>query len=267
MWKKLGLALAVLLLLIAGAAYYLFSNLDSLIKAAIEKYGSAATQTEVSVDSVQLLLTSGTGSISGISIGNPAGFTSNQALTLGQAAVQVDTSSIAGSGPIVIDNVTIAQPHVTYEVKGLGEGSNLQTIQHNVQAYAGGGGGGAQPASQEQGGGPGRKEIIKDLYVTGGQISVVAPALSGRSLTVALPEIHLTNIGQDSGGATAAEITNQVLGAITSEATKAASAALTQQLQATAAGALQGAATGTLKKSGVPITNGVGNQLKGLLGY
>ena len=136
MWKKLGITLAVLLLLIAGAAYYLFSNLNSLIKAAIEKYGSAATQTEVSVDSVHLSLTSGTGSISGISIGNPAGFSSNQALTLGQAAVQVDTSSIAGNGPIVIDNVTIAQPHVTYEVKGLGEGSNLQTIQHNVQAYA-----------------------------------------------------------------------------------------------------------------------------------
>ena len=265
MWKKLGLALAVLLLLIAGAAYYLFSNLDSLIKAAIQKYGSAATQTEVSVDSVQLSLTSGTGSISGISIGNPAGFTSSQALTLGRAAVQVDTSSIAGSGPIVINNVTIAQPHVTYEVKGLGEGSNLQTIQHNVQAYAASAGGG-QPASQEQAGGPGRKEIIKDLYVTGGQISVVAPALSGRSLTVPLPEIHLTNIGQNSGGATEAEITNQVLGAITNEATKAASAALTQQLQATAAGALQGAATGTLKKSGVPIPNGVGSQVKGLLG-
>ena len=264
MWKKLGITLAVLLLLIAGAAYYLFSNLNSLIKAAIEKYGSAATQTEVSVDSVHLSLTSGTGSISGISIGNPAGFSSNQALTLGQAAVQVDTSSIAGNGPIVIDNVTIAQPHVIYEVKGLGDGSNLQTIQHNVQAYAGGGG--AQPASQQQGGSPGRKEIIKELYVTGGQISVAAPALSGRSLTVPLPEIHLTNIGQNSGGATAAEIANQVLGAITSEATKAGSSALEQQLRATAAGALQGAATGALKNTGVPITNGVGSQLKGLLG-
>jgi len=264
MWKKLGIALAVLLVLIAGAAYFLFANLDSLIKAAIEKYGSAATQTEVSVDSVHLSLTSGAGSISGISIGNPAGFSSNQALTLGQAAVQVDTSSIAGNGPIVIDNVTIAQPHVIYEMKGLGEGSNLQTIQHNVQAYAGGGG--AQPALQQQGGSPGRKEIIKDLYVTGGQISVAAPALSGRSLTVALPEIHLTNIGQNSGGATAAEIANQVLGAITSEATKAASSALEQQLRATAAGALQGAATGALKNTGVPITHGVGSQLKGLLG-
>lgn len=259
MWKKIGIAFAVLLLLIAGAAYFLFSNLDSLIKTAIEKYGSAATQTTVSVNGVHLSLTSGAGSISGISISNPAGYSSNQALTLGKAAVQVDTSSIAGNGPIVIDTVTIAQPHVTYEVKGLGDGSNLQTIQHNVQAYAGGSGG-QQPAPQ-QSGSPGRKEIIKDLYVTGGQISVAATALNGRSLTVPLPDIHLTNIGQNSGGATAAEVANQVLGAITSEATKAASSALTQQLQSAATGALQGAV-----KNGGAITNGVGSQLKGLLG-
>ncbi|MBB5373691.1 hypothetical protein [Acidocella aromatica] len=260
MWKKLGIALAVLLALIAGAAYFLFSNLDSLIKAAIEKYGSAATQTAVSVDRVHLSLTSGAGSISGISISNPAGYSSSQALTLGDAAVQVDTSSIAGNGPIVIDTVTIAQPHVTYEVKGLGDGSNLQTIQRNVQAYAGSSGQ-QQPAQQQQSGGANRKEIIKDLYVTGGQISVAAEALNGRSLTVPLPDIHLTNIGQASGGATAAEVANQVLGAITNEATKVASTALTQQLQAAAQGALQGAI-----KNGGSITNGVGSQLKGLLG-
>jgi hypothetical protein len=260
MWKKLGIALAVLLVLIAGAAYFLFSNLDSLIKTAIEKYGSAATQTTVSVGGVHLSLTSGAGSISGISIGNPAGYASNQALTLGKVAVQVDTSSITGNGPIVIDTITVAQPHVTYEVQGLGNGSNLQTIQHNVQAYASSAGGGQQPAPQ-QSNSPGRKEIIKDLYVTGGQISVAAQALNGRSLTVPLPDIHLTNIGQSSGGATAAEVANQVLGAITREATKTASAALTQQLQSAATGALQGAV-----KNGGAITNGVGGQLKGLLG-
>ncbi len=260
MWKKLGLALVVLLLLIAGAAYYLFSNLDSLIKTAIEKYGSAATQTTVSVDGVHLSLTSGAGSISGISVSNPAGYSSGQAITLGQAAVQLDTSSISGNGPIVINTVTIAQPHVTYEVKGLGDGSNLQTIQHNVQAYASSASGGEQAPAQ-QSGKPGRKEVIKDLYITGGQISVAATALNGKSLTVPLPDIHLTNIGQASGGATAAEVANQVLGTITSEATQAASTALTQQLQSTAQGALQGAI-----KNGGSITNGVGGQLKGLLG-
>ncbi|MCB5945899.1 hypothetical protein [Acidocella sp. KAb 2-4] len=261
MWKKLGIALVVLLLLIAGAAYFLFSNLDSLIKAAIEKYGSAATQTTVAVDSVHLSLTSGAGSITGVSVSNPAGFSANQALTLGQAAVQVDTSSIAGSGPIVISNVTITQPHVTYEVKGLGGTSNLQTIQNNVQAYAGG----AQTASAQPSSTPARKEIIKDLYVTGGQISVAATALNGRSLTVPLPDIHLTNIGQGSGGATPAQIAAQLLGAITSDASQAASSALSKELQSTAAGALQGA-TGTLKNTGGALGSSVGGQLKGLLG-
>lgn len=260
MWKKLGIAFVVLVLIIAGAAYYLLSNLDSLIKGAIEKYGSAATQTTVSVDRVNLSLRSGAGSIFGIRIANPAGYSSHQAITLGEADVQVDTGSISGTGPIIIDRVTITRPFVNYELSGLDQGSNLRTIQRNVQAYASHGAG-HQPALQ-QNNDTGRKEIIKNLTITGGQINVSAPALNGRTLSVKLPDIHLANIGQGSGGATVAQVMNQVLGAITSEATKTASTAISQQLQS----ATQGAAQGALKNSGSPIPSGVVNQLKGLRG-
>ena len=78
--KKLALgAFLVLLLSIGFGVYYLLSNLDSIVKAAIESYGSEATQTTVRVGKVQLKLTDGSGSISGLTVGNPKGFAAAQA--------------------------------------------------------------------------------------------------------------------------------------------------------------------------------------------
>jgi len=244
MLKKIGIGLAVLLVLIAGAVWYLFSNLDSLIKTAIETYGSAATQSQVGVDSVKLSISSGEGTISGLDVGNPAGFTSPNALTLGAISVQVDTSSLAGNGPIVIKTIDIEQPQVTYEVAGgvgltgISTKTNLSVLQYNVQSYAGGPSSAAPPQSN---GKPARKEIIDDLYISGGQVSVIAAALNGKGLSVPLPPIHLTGIGAGSSGATPGEIASQILSAVTHEATQVGSSALTQQVRSLATGALQGA--------------------------
>jgi hypothetical protein len=266
-WKKLGLALAVLLVLIAGAAWYLFSNLDGLIKTAIEKYGSAATAASVTVDNVDLSLSSGAGSINGLVVGNPAGFATPHALSLGSVGVQVDTSSIAGSGPIVIDEVTISQPQITYEVQGLSTNSNLKAIQNNVQAFAASTVPAQQQQAQQSSSAPARKEIIRDLIITGGEIGISSSALNGKALTVPLPVIHLTNIGENGGGASPAEIAQQVLGAITSSASKVSATALTKQVEALATGVLSNG-PGVLKTGAGALVNGsVTGTAKGLLGY
>jgi hypothetical protein len=252
MWRKIGIGLAVVVLVIAGAAWYLFANLDHYVKAAIEKYGSAATQATVSVDSVQLSLTSGQGTISGLSVGNPQGFSAPHALTVGAITVQVDTSTVTGDGPIVIQSINVSQPRVTYQVLGgpgglslrslnLHTRSNLSVLQSNVQAYAAGSGSASESSS------PQRKEIIRDLYVTGGQVSVVASLLLGKTLTVPLPAIHLTNIGQSSGGVTAAQVGEQVLTAITSSAALAGAESLMKAVGSAATGPLGSAVGGKVK--------------------
>ncbi|MDD2794822.1 hypothetical protein [Acidocella sp.] len=249
MWKKIGLGLAVLLAVAAGGLWYLVSNLDSLVKAAIEKYGAAATQTAVTADSVKLSLTSGSGTISGLSIGNPSGFATPRALGVSAISVQLDTASLPGNGPIVLKTINIAQPQINYEVTGgvsltgVSTASNLQIIQNNVKNYAG-----RVAAAPPQGGAPARKEIINDLYVTGGKINLIATTvLHGQKITVPLPPMHLTNIGRAGGGATPAQIASQIISAITSQAAKTGAAALTQQVKAAAGGALPGNVGGTLK--------------------
>jgi len=258
MWKKLGLAAAALLVIIAGVGWYLFSNLDSFIQQAIEKYGSAATQADVNVSGVQLSLNTGSGSINGLVVGNPAGFSTPHALALGGVAVQLDTASLPGTGPIIINEVTITNPQVTYEVRGLDNLSNLKVLQGNVQAYANTG---AQ-ATPQSSGAPARTEIIRDLTITGGEIGISATALGGKALTVPLPTIHLTNIGQGHGGASPAEITREVLGAITNAATKVSATALANTLASTATGALK-SGTGVLSNGAGSVTGAA----KGLLSY
>lgn len=256
MIKKIALALAVVVLAIAGAAYYFASNLDSIVKAAVERYGSEATQARVTLKAVELSPTAGTGRMQGLVVGNPKGFSTPEAISLGDINLKIDITSLQ-SNPIVIKEVLISQPAITYEYSG--QGSNLDAIQKNVQAYAakfgGGQSGTSTPASQS--GGEERKVVIERLSVQNGSIGISHAALQGRSLSSPLPTIELTNIGKDKGGATPAEVAEKVLGTISAQASQIASADLQKQignLVKDQAGAVGGAA------------GGAADRLKGLLG-
>src|SRR3546814_20948760 len=133
MIKKVALVFAVLVVVIAGGVYYFASNLDGIVKAAIEKYGSEATQAKVSLKGVELSPTQGSGSLKGLVIGNPKGFSTPEAMSLGDVSISLDIGSLQ-SNPIVIKQVLIEQPAITYEY-GAAD-SNLQAIQKNENGRA-----------------------------------------------------------------------------------------------------------------------------------
>lgn len=260
MLKKLLAVFVVLILIVGAGIFFLGSNLDSLVRSAVEKYGTAATQTTVKLDGVKIALTSGEAGLSGLSVGSPAGFTADKSFFLGNISVKLDTSSVSGTGPIVIDEINIDKPQVTYEVNKSGD-TNLQAIAKNAQNYAASLGGGksgeSKPAEDNGQKKPGRKLIIKSLTVNNGQISIIQPLLQ-KPLSAGLPTIHLTNIGKSEGGASPAEVAQQLIGAITNSASQIAASDLSKALGDN----LKNAADGYLKaKSG-----DVGNQIKGLFG-
>ncbi len=210
--KKIASAIGIFIVVILLGAGYLYTHLDRIVAAAIEKYGTAAAQTDVTVSGVNLAPFSGSGGMSNLAVANPKGFSSSKAISLGSIKVTVDPHSIAGTGPIVIHQIAIEKPAVSYELNNSGD-SNLQTIQHNAQAYANGlqGGGSSSSASASSSGGksaPGRKLIIEDLQINSGQLSISQTSLP-KPLSTTLPNIHLTNIGKDSGGVTAAQVASQ----------------------------------------------------------
>ncbi len=236
----IGGGIVVVLILVVGiGGYYLLSNLGSFVVTAVERYGSEVTQTPVSLADAEVDITSGEGALSGLKVGNPSGFQTDSAFSLGEIAVKLDTGSVTEK-TIVVTEIAVSQPEVTYE---LGEaGSNIDAIRQNVEAFAaaqaGGGGasgGGDQPASE---GGDERKLVIDDLYIRGGTVKVSATFLEGETLSAVLPDIHLTGIGKGTGGATPQQVVEQIVAALGDETGKVISGMNLDALRQGAAGAV-----------------------------
>lgn len=218
--KKAFLAGGVVIVLAVVAVVYFWSNIGSVIKAAVEKYGSEITQAKVTLNEADISATSGEGMLKGLTVGNPAGFKTDSAFKLGAVSVKVDTGTIT-SNPIVIKEIVVQAPEVTYELAS--GGSNLDAIQKNVDAFAKKMGAGGSSSSASSDSGEGKKLIIENLYVRDGKVNVSAAFLGGKKLGSPLPTIHLKDIGKEEKGASAGEVADKVITAITGAAGKAVS--------------------------------------------
>ena len=210
MKKALIFGGGVLVVVIVAALFLAMAGLDDLVKAAVEKGGSEATQVKVTLAKAEVKLTDGKASLSGLVVGNPEGFKTDNAFELGAISVLIDPATVTDD-VVIIKEVVITNPKVTYEL-GAG-GSNIDAIKSNVERLAGGGGGGSASSTSDDG----PKVIIEHLYVRGGVVSVSATALGGKTMSSPLPEIHLTDIGKDKGGADAGEVASKIMAALTSK--------------------------------------------------
>jgi len=222
MRKIVFAVIAIVVVAIGGGALYLFSNLDSLVKTAIERVGSNVAGVAVRLSSVTISLADGRATLKGLHVDNPAGFKTPTAIALGEVTIAIDTGSVT-KNPIVIKEVTVAAPEVTYELGASGS-SNIQTIQKNVQAFTAGNGGGSSGSggakADDAGAGKDAKKLVIDLVqMKDGKVTLATP-LPGGKTSAPLPDIKLTNIGKASGGATAAEVATQLLDAISKSALK-----------------------------------------------
>jgi len=211
---KIGKIVSVIILVIIALVIFLITNLDRGIKTAVETIGPEMTQSSVTLSSVDLSLTTAKGSFSGLRVANPKGFSAENAFTLGEISFAMDAESLA-TDTIIIESLRIVAPEITME-RADGQ-SNLDRIQANIASYLGTG---SDSDGEEQ---SGKKFIIRDLRITDGKVSYAI--LGGKGLDLALPDLHLTDIGQsgDSDGASAAEAAAEIINAIVGAAGKAVS--------------------------------------------
>ena len=255
--KKIMIAVLGLLIVVIAGLTFVWSNLDGIVKEAIQTYGSEATKTQVSVADVKLELESGYASISGLNVGNPTGFSDPNIFELGEISVKVDTSTI-NQNPIVIDEIIIKAPSVIYEINKSGV-SNIDALKKNL---------GIKPSSSSSAsGGDELKMIIRKLVVESSKAQVKIAALGNAEQSVSLPRIQLTDVGKKSGGVTAAEVaqilSSKLLGNVKGSVAKIG---VSKYLGKGAASFKKGA----LDKVG-NVGNGVGgaaagDMMKGLLG-
>jgi hypothetical protein len=213
MKKTIWAVIIILVIAVAGVVFYVFNNLDAIVKAAIEEYGSDAVNTSVEVEEVGIRLTEGTAVIKGLSIANPDGFSLPQAFFLGEMAVGLNLEKTSKE-MIAIDVINIVSPQVFYEINAERQGS-LNVLKDNLGM--GGGAddapaGGGTPAASEPA--PLRLDIARFEFRDASLHAKVVP-LKNKTYDLKLPSLLLTNL---SG--TPEQISRQVLDRLIDHAKK-----------------------------------------------
>lgn len=213
--KKPLLGIATLVLIVtAGSLWWVYNSLDSQVASAISRYGSEITGVPVSLSSAHIAIADGRATLRGLVIGNPDGFKTKHALSLGEISMKLDIGSLT-TDVIRIKEITLIKPEVTYEYASTG--SNLDLLRRNIErsiAQQRGNTGNPQDSK------PGKKLVIDYLYIKNGIASVSAEAFNGDVLSVPFPDLRLQGIGKKSNGATAGEAAGQILHTITQQVTQ-----------------------------------------------
>jgi hypothetical protein len=205
------LALTTLLLAaLAGGAYWLHGNLDRLVQEAITRYGSEITGAPVSVAAARLEPTNGRGELRGLRIGNPAGFKTPYAVQADRIELELDLSSLA-SDVVVIRKIAVIAPDVIYE-KGERQ-TNFDALQAQI----------AKAVGQSSNTSPGKKLIVQELVVRNARAQASAAFLSGKTVTVTLPDLQLRDLGKAEGGLTPAQLGQRIAAAMEKRLTAAVS--------------------------------------------
>lgn len=191
-------------LIIIGAigALVLSFSLDRIVKTNLERTTGEVLQTTVEVNEVSISILDGTGTIDGITIHNPKGFSDTPALRLQQISIAIDLSSLLAD-TIVVKNIEIQHPEIFVEQKA--RGNNLNTLTKQLDA--------AEPS--------GINVIVDYLLVEEGQVTLHSDIGEERSVQGKFDRFELTDIGK-AGNNTMEQTLQQILEPILKRAAREA---------------------------------------------
>lgn len=197
--------LILISILYLGGTYFL----GSMVKAGVNSFGPRLTQTRVELAGAEISPLTGSGTLKGLTVGNPAGWSDRPAFALGQVHVNVQPFSIFGDH-IVINEISINEPVFNYETKIVA--SNIKDLLKNIGQFAKNGGREAETKD-----GKPIKFVVKKFRLTNAKATL---GVGAAAIPVPLPPISLDNLGVAAGGITpdqlAGEIMTSVLGSIVS---------------------------------------------------
>lgn len=215
--KKFLIGIAALFLIaITGSLWWLSNSLDTQVASAIRRYGSEITGVPIGLSQANMNPIDGKAALYGLVIGNPDGFKAKQALSLGEISMTLDISSLA-TDVIRIKALTLIKPEITYEYAS--GTSNLDVLQRNIERSIGHNKQQTQPSKSR------KKLVIEHLYVKNATAHLSGELLTGKGVSVSIPDMHLQDIGRKSEGVTAGEVTKQILSSIVQQVSTAMTSA------------------------------------------
>lgn len=214
--KKVILGLLLIIVIaIGGSVYYLLTNLDSLVEAAIEKYGSEATQTSVLVDRVKINLSDGAVGITGLTVGNPTGYGFANAFSLGEIRAAIDLQSLQEE-PYIINEITVLAPQVFVEINEDNK-TNLNELKNTLIVGSADKAQDIESQTPAEGSAAEPRLIINRLTFADGTIQAKVAKLKNKEYELKLPSLDMINLG-GSKGATATELASEILKRLTDRA-------------------------------------------------
>jgi uncharacterized protein involved in outer membrane biogenesis len=194
---KLISSLVVLGIVVIVALYF---SLNKIVEKGITTFGSQTTLTEVTLEESNISLFSGKGELKGLVIGNPKGFSSNNAFSLDRIKVAVDVKSIFTDN-IVIKEILIDVPKISYELDG--KKSNINAILDNMNSSTEK----EEKAQKTEGkeNGSQKKVIIDLLKITDGKVTLAMTMLGGKGSSLGFSDMTMRGLGREKGGLTPEE--------------------------------------------------------------
>lgn len=262
--KKFGIFLIVLAVIGAGV-YFTAPSLESIVQTVVHKYGSQVTGTEVNLGGFKLSLLKGEVEINNLTVANPKNYTQPNIMSVGRVAVKVNLKSVL-SDTIVVENVEIEKPEITYELLSLTQ-NNLSQLLDNIKKNTASGSEAKEPAAEpaENTAEPevkdGKKVVIDHLLVSGGNINLAA-SIAGHSASasVPLPTIEMKDIGREKNknGAGVVETLSAILQKIFSTAYETVVNSKLADMKNAAEESLNNVVEGIKEKSGLKKLFGFG---------
>jgi len=216
--KKILLVTLLLILVLGGATYWFFDNLDDFIKNYMVENGSNMTKTEVEIDSVKTDFQKGEISINRLGIENPNGFSNSEAFEVEKVLISIKKESL-NQDIIEIPLVLINNPEIIYEYNG--KKTNFNVLKENIQNYQNNGSNISQEKKSSKA--TENKQVkdinnktpktffIKELKIVDLEIKARVSSLKKDFLNKKIPLIVIKDIGSKSQGASPEFILERVI--------------------------------------------------------
>jgi hypothetical protein len=229
-----------LLLIVVGAvaalllALYVVADffLGSLVKTGVAHYGPGITGTPVSLEDAHFSPLSGEGTLTGLVVGNPKGWTSDRAFSFGKIHVVVRPASVFGD-QIVVKEIEIEDQVFDYETRVVS--SNIGQLLSQIEGRKPGDAGQATTKS-----GKPIKFVVQHLILRGGRITLgVGPT----AIALPMPTLELRDLGGGTDGVDSVELAQVVMRAV-AQSVASATVHAAGKIGATATGAAVDGAKG-----------------------
>lgn len=280
--KKIWIIAGSVVGVIVIALIIVLLTLGSIVKAAIQTIGPKALGADVKVSSVFVNLFTGTVSIDGLFIGNPAGYKNDRALTLKTLKVHIEPSTV-NKKKLIIREFILDGVDVYFEPSANLLSNNLSQLNKNIEAFSEKLAGSKDvpnnakkefedprdKAEKEAAETEAQRLQIDKLSLTGIYVNIVAsvPGVATTAAPIPVVPIVLEGLGQDEEGMTPLDLSAVILNKLTLGVFKSVGEALPSLKGITDAGQQFLNTTAAAGQEILKSTTGAVKDLKNLLPF